>query len=144
MSTYIREEDAEKASYAYLMSTIVLIIGLPMPVINLLAILIFYLGNRKRSYFVRFHCLQSLLSQLVVIALNSIAIWWTLSIVFGSKSVTDSFIAYIIVALCCNLIEFIISMYAAVRVRKKHDVRFWIFGPLTELMCKPDKKTDTE
>jgi len=121
-----------------LMATMVLIIGLPMPIINLLAILIFYLGNRKRTYFVRFHCLQSFLSQLVVIILNSIGISWTVSIIFGSNSVTNLYIAYIITVLCCNIIEFVASLYAAIRVRKKHDVRLWIFGPLTELVCKPD------
>jgi len=142
MNTYIHEEEAEKASYAYLMSTVILIIGLPMPIINLLAILIFYLSNRKRTYFVRFHCLQSFLSQLVVIILNTIAISWTLSIIFGSYSVTNIYIAYIITVLFCNLIEFVASLYAAVRVRKKRDVRLWIFGALTELLCKPD--TDTQ
>jgi len=122
----------------------VLIIGLPMPIINLLAIGIFYLGNRKKGYFVRFHCLQSFFSQLFVIVLNSIGIWWTFSIIFGSYTATDHYIAYIITVLLCNLIEFVVSLYAAVRVRNKHDVRIWIFGPLTELVCKPDKdKQDT-
>ena len=137
---YIHEEEAEKASYAYLMCSIVVIIGLPMPIINLLAILIFWLGNRKQTYFVRFHCMQSFLSQFVVIILNSIGISWTLSIIFGSYSVTNLYIAYIITVFFCNLIEFIASIYAAIRVRNKHDVRLWIFGPLTELLCKPDKQ----
>jgi len=136
MNKYIHEEEAEKASYAYLMSTVILIVGLPLPVVNLLAVLIFYLANRKKAYFVRFHSIQSLLSQLAVIILNSIGVWWTLSIIFGSYTVTNLYIAYIITILCCNLIEFIASLYAAVRVRKKHDVRFWIFAPLTELICK--------
>ena len=135
---YIHEEEAEKASYAYLMCTMVLIIGLPMPIINLLAILIFWLGNRKQTYFVRFHCLQSFLSQFVVIILNSIGISWTLSIIFGDQTVTNLYVAYIITVLVCNLIEFVASVYAAIRVRNKHDVRLWIFGPLTEILCKPD------
>ena len=138
MNTYIHEEEAEKASYAYLMSIVILIIGLPLPIINLLAVLIFYLNNRKKAYFVRFHSLQSLLSQSAVIILNTIGIWWTLLIIFGDHTVTNLFIAYIITVLCCNLIEFVASLYAAVRVRNKHDVQFWIFGALTKSICKED------
>ena len=141
MNRYIHEDEAERASYAYLMCSIILIIGLPMPIINLLAILIFWLGNRKRSYFVRFHCLQSFLSQLVVIVLNSIGISWTISIIFGNQTVTNLYVAYIITVFCCNLIEFVVSLYAAIRVRKKHDVRLWIFGYLTALLCKPDTQS---
>ena len=138
MKKYILEEEAEKASYAYLMSTVVLIVGLPMPIINLLAVLIFYINNRKKTYFVRFHSLQSLLSQTAVIILNSIGVWWTLSIIFGDRTLTNSFIAYIIAIFICNFIEFIASLYAASRVRNKHDVRLWIFGALTESICKED------
>ena len=140
MNRYIHEDEAEKASNTYLMSLMVLLVG-PMPIVNLVAIGIFYLGNRKSTYFVRFHCLQSFFSQLFVIILNSIGIWWTLSIIFGSNIATDHYIAYIITVLLCNLIEFVVSLYAAVQVRKKYDVRLWIFGPLTELVCKPDKET---
>ena len=138
MNRYIHEEEAEKASYAYLMCTMVLIIGLPMPIINLLAILIFWLGNRKQTYFVRFHCLQSFLSQFVVIILNSIGISWTISIIWGDNTITNLYVAYMIAVFFCNLLEFIASLYAAIRVRKKHDVRLWIFGDLTEALCKPD------
>jgi uncharacterized membrane protein len=135
---YIHDEEAENASYSYLMSTMVLIIGLPMPIINMLSTLIFYIGNRKKTYFVRFHCLQSFLSQLLVIIMNSFGISWTISIIVGNNVVTNLYIAYIITILSCNIVEFVASIYAAIQVRKKQDVRFWIFGPLTELVCKPD------
>ena len=39
------EHESEKASNSYLMSLIALIAGLPLPIINLIATLIFYLGN---------------------------------------------------------------------------------------------------
>ncbi|MDP1993761.1 MAG: hypothetical protein Q8K40_00805, partial [Ignavibacteria bacterium] len=50
------EYEAEKASNSYLMSMVALIAGLPLPIINLIATVIFYVGNRKGSYFVRWHC----------------------------------------------------------------------------------------
>ena len=40
-------EDMERASYAYVMSLIAVVIGLPMPIINLIATGIFFLMSRK-------------------------------------------------------------------------------------------------
>ena len=46
--TYEPEEhETEKASNSYLMSLIAIIAGIPLPIINLIATLIFYLGNRN-------------------------------------------------------------------------------------------------
>ena len=39
--------EAEKASNSYLMSVVAVIAGLPLPIINLVATAIFFLGNRK-------------------------------------------------------------------------------------------------
>ena len=75
------EHEAEKASNSYLMSLIALIGGLPFPIINLFATFIFYLGNRKGTYFVRWHCTQALLSQFSLLFINSYGFWWTVSIV---------------------------------------------------------------
>lgn len=48
-----REHEAESTSSSYLMSLLAIIVGLPLPIVNLLATLIFYLENRKSTYFVR-------------------------------------------------------------------------------------------
>ncbi len=66
------EHEAEKASNSYLMSLIAVMAGLPLPILNLIATLIFYLGNRKGTYFVRWHCTQPLVSQLSMLAMNSV------------------------------------------------------------------------
>ena len=134
----ICDEDAEKASFAYLMSTIVLIVGLPFPIINMIATIIFYIANRKKTYFVRFHCLQSMLSQIFVIAMNTVGIWWTVSVIFWSSQITDAYLAYMITIGGFNILEFIASLYAAIMTRKKQDVRFWFFGPIIEHYCKTD------
>ncbi|MDR0686353.1 MAG: M48 family metalloprotease, partial [Dysgonamonadaceae bacterium] len=132
---FIYEEEAEQASYAYLMSVLIIIVGLPMPIINVIGSVIFWLANRKkRSDFIRFHSMQSMLSQLAVVPINSIGLGWTVSILTKHSEVTNAYIAYIIIVLTYNALEFFISLYAAVRVRKKEDVRFWFFGELTELM----------
>ncbi len=130
------EHEAEKASNSYLMSLISLIAGLPLPIINLLATFFFYIGNRKGTYFVRWHCIQALLSQISMFFINSCGFWWTVSIIFFEGTVTNMYIAYIITAIIFNLVEFIMTMYTAVQTRKGIHVEWWSYGGLTHLICK--------
>ena len=131
-----REHEAEKASNSYLMSLIAFIAGLPLPIINLIATLIFYLGNRKGTYFVRWHCTQALLSQLSMLFINSFGFWWTVSIIFTEETITSKYIAYIIAALIFNLTEFIATIYTAIQTSKGIHVEWWFYGNLTNLICK--------
>jgi hypothetical protein len=130
------DHEAEKASNSYLMSLIALIVGLPLPIINLIATLIFYMGNRKGTYFVRWHCTQALLSQLSMLFVNSFGFWWTISIIFTEETITSKFIAYIIAAIVFNLIEFIATIYTAIETRKGVHIEWWFYGSLTNLICK--------
>jgi|TARA_B110001450_G_scaffold64842_1_gene61428 uncharacterized Tic20 family protein len=130
------EHEAETASSSYLMSLIAIIVGLPLPIVNLFATLIFYLGNRKATYFVRWHCTQALLSQLSMLFVNSYAFWWTVSIIFKDETITNNYIAYIIVALIFNLVEFITTIYTAIKTRKGIHVEWWFYGTLTNNICK--------
>ena len=131
------EHEAEKASNSYLMSMVALIAGLPFPIINLIATLIFYLGNRKGTYFVRWHCTQALLSQFSLLLINSIAFWWTISILFISQSVDNNYLSYIFAVLIFNLIEFIATIYTAIQTRKGKHVEWWFYSTLTHIICKP-------
>lgn len=131
------EYEAEAASNSYLMSLMAIVVGLPLPVINLIATLIFYLGNRKSTYFVRWHCTQALLSQLSMLFINSFSFWWTISIAFSDEMITNNYIAYIIVVVVFNLIEFIATIYTAIQTRKGIHVQWWFYGPLTNIICKP-------
>ena len=131
------EHERESASGSYLMSLVALIAGLPLPIVNLIATLIFFLGNRRSGYFVRWHCTQALVSQLFTLLINSYGFWWTVSIVFSDEKASDSYIAYLITAILFNLAEFITTIYTAVQTRKGHHVEWWFFGPLTNLLCRP-------
>jgi uncharacterized Tic20 family protein len=130
------ETDTEKASNSYLMSLLALLVGMPLPIVNLIATFIFYMCNRNASYFVRWHCTQALLSQLSVLFLNSYAFWWTVSIIFTDESVSNSYFAYLITLGLFNLFEFVSTIYTAIEVRKGKHVRWWIIGQLTDLICK--------
>ena len=130
------EHEAETASNSYLMSLIAIIDGLPWPIINLIATLIFYLSNRKSTYFVRWHCTQALLSQLSMLFINSYGFWWSVSIIFTKETITSNYIAYLIAAIIFNLTELIVTIYTAIKTRKGVHVEWWFYGTLTNIICK--------
>ena len=130
------EHEAEKASNSYLMSLLAIIAGLPLPIINLIATFVFYLGNRKGSYFVRWHCTQALVSQLTVLLMNSVGFWWTISIIFSEEVISGRYISYILTILIFNIIDLIATIYTAIETRKGIHVKWWFYGDLTNLICK--------
>lgn len=130
------EHETETASSSYLMSLIAIVVGLPLPIVNLIATLIFYLSNRKSTYFVRWHCTQALLSQFSMLFINSFGFWWTIDIIFTDESISSNYIAYIIAALLFNITEFIATIYTAIQTRKGIHVEWWFYGTLTNLICK--------
>jgi uncharacterized Tic20 family protein len=131
------EHEAEKASNSYLMSLLAFIAGLPFPIINLIATIIFYLGNRKDTFFVRWHCTQALISQFTVLMMNSVGFWWTISIIFSDEVISRKYISYIITILIFNILEFIATIYTAIKTRKGIHIEWWFYGDLTNLICKP-------
>jgi hypothetical protein len=130
------EHEAEKASNSYIMSLVAIIGGFPLPIINLIATAIFYLGNRKGTYYVRWHCTQALLSQFFLLPFNSVGFWWTVSIIFSHETISSNYISYIITLFIFNLIEFIGTIYSAIVTRKGEHVEWWFIGGLTNLICK--------
>jgi hypothetical protein len=128
--------ESEKASNGYLMSVVAVMVGLPFPIINLAATGFFYLGNRRSTYYVRWNCTQALLSQIFIVVMNSAGLSWTLSIVFGDNSLTNEYVAYMLTILIFNIAEFIMNIAAAIQTRKGKLVYFWLFGPLSDLLCR--------
>lgn len=135
------DSEREKASNGYLMSVVAVMAGLPLPIVNLVATLIFYAANRKSTYFVRWHCTQTLLSQFTVLIMNSVGFSWTMAILFGNSIVTNNYIGYIITIVIFNATELILTISAAMRVRKGKHVEWWFWGTLTNLICKPRNTT---
>lgn len=133
------EHEAEKASNSYLMSLIAVIAGLPFPIINLLATLFFYIGNRKGTQFVRWHCTQALLSQLSLLFVNSYGFWWTVSIIFTPETISNKWVAYMLTIFIFNLADFVGTIYAAIQTRKGVHVEWWFFGELTNRLIRSEK-----
>ena len=130
------EHEAERASNSYLMSLVVIMVGLPLPIVNVIGSGIYFLSNRRSAYFVRWHCAQSLLAQLFTLPVNAAALYWTIAVVFDRASLTNDYVAYVITVIVFNLIEFIATMVAAIRTRRGHHVSWWFFGPLTDTLVK--------
>ena len=132
------ETEAEKASNSYLMSLIAIMVGFPLPIINLMATLFFYIANRKSTYFVRWHCTQALLSQLSLFVINSIGFWWTVSVLFKEDTqISNPYMAYVITVFVVNVVELGMTIAAAINTRKGHHVSWWFYGSLTQMICKP-------
>lgn len=130
------EHEAEKASTSYLISLVAVVVGLPLPIVNLIATFFFYVGNRKGTYFVRWHCTQALVSQLSMFFMNSFGFWWTISIIYGDQNVTNNYIAYLFTIILFNLTEFIATVYTAIQTRKGIHVEWWLYGAISNLICK--------
>ena len=132
------ESEAEKASNSYLMSLMAIMVGFPLPIINLMATLFFYIANRKSTYFVRWHCIQALLSQLSLFVINTIGFWWTISVlVREDEHISNPYLAYIITVFVINVVELAMTIAAAIKTRKGHHVSWWFYGSLTQMICKP-------
>jgi len=122
----IRER--EDAMGAYMMMFAAMAAGLPLPIINLIAAIIYYYLNRSKSKFVHFHALHSLLAQLPTSLLNAGLIFWTIRIFFFDWEMTDYYKGYIWMVVIANLMYFIFSIIAAVRARKGRFFYFLFFG----------------
>lgn len=129
------ESEKEKASNSYLMSLVALMMGTPLPIVNLLATLFFFLANRKATPYVKWHCTQALLSQITIFIMNAVAFTWTLRIVFGELYISNSYIAYMITIFFFNLFEFVITIIAAIRVRKGKHMVWWFWGAVTNQLA---------
>jgi hypothetical protein len=102
-----------------------------------------YLSNRTKTWFIRWHSLQALLSQTVIAGINSYGMYWSLNILLSDETISNSYIAYILTAILFNLLELIGTIYAAVQTRSGYHVSFLFFGPLTDLFCPKEKTIES-
>jgi hypothetical protein len=133
------DSELERASNSYLMSLVAVIGGLPLPILNLLASIFFYLGNRKSTPFVKWHCTQNLLSQFGLFFLNSTGFWWTVSIIFYDEMATNGYFGYMITLIIFNLVEFISTIILASRTRKGIHAQLFLFSDITNILVKKDE-----
>jgi uncharacterized membrane protein len=120
----------EDAMGAYFMMFATAALGLPLPILNLIAAIIYYYVNREKGRFVQFHTLQSLYSQIPVTLLNSGLVAWTIVNLVRDLNFEGFYWGYLIMVATANLIYFIFSIVGAVRARKGVFYYFLFFGKL--------------
>jgi uncharacterized membrane protein len=127
----IPEREKEDAMGAYLMMFAAVAVGLPLPIINLIAAIIYYYINRKKSRFIHFHSLQSLLSQIPTTLINWGVVFWAVNIAFReSWKLSPEFWGYTIFAAACTILYFIVSVIAAFKARSGKMYYFLFFGKI--------------
>lgn len=125
----IRER--EDAMGAYFMMFASLAAGLPLPIINLIAAVIYLYINKSKSRFVHFHALQSLYSQLPTSLMNAVLVFWSIRIfILEHFSMSNAYKGYVLTVILANLIYFIFSIIAAIRARKGRFYYFAVFGKI--------------
>lgn len=130
----ISQRERERSLASYFMMFISSTIGLPLPFVNLIASWIYYAYTKRTSPFVKFHSLQSLISQIPVTLLNTILVAWIAFVVYSNLDqfkdalFTSSFIGFVFTVVAVNLVYIIFSIIAAVRAYSGRMYYFPFFG----------------
>lgn len=124
----IERKERDDAMGSYLMMFASTGVGLPLPIINLIASVIYYFVNKGKSRFVHFHALQSLLSQAPTTLLNAGLVFWTFRNIRNDFDFTDVFLGYLGMVILANLIYFIFSIIACVQAYKGRMYYMLFFG----------------
>ncbi|MDD2278284.1 MAG: DUF4870 domain-containing protein [Bacteroidales bacterium] len=122
--------EKEDASGAYLMMFATTALGLPLPIINMIASIVYYFVNRSKGRFVQFHALQSMYSQLVISAINSYLVIWAIIKLVNNTEFTNVFWGLAIAVGAFNIVYFIFSIIGAVRAHRGRFYYFVFFGRL--------------
>lgn len=121
-------QEKEDAMGAYLMMFAAWGAGLPLPIINLIASIIYFFLNKSKSKFVHFHCHQALFSQLPTTLLNAACVFWAVRIIFFEWEFNNNFIAYLISIVIINIAYIAWGIIAAVQARKGRLYYMVFFG----------------
>ncbi|HSV91425.1 MAG TPA: DUF4870 domain-containing protein [Desulfobacterales bacterium] len=113
-----REKDDAMASYLMMFASWA--VGLPLPLVNLIASVVYYAVNRKASKFVAFHSLQSLLSQVPVSLLNAGIVGWGIGLLVKGDAGDGlwPFLGYVFFAVAVNILYLVFSIVALVQANK--------------------------
>ena len=132
----ITKKEKEDAMGAYLMMFASMAIGLPLPIINLLASFIYYLLNNKKSRFVAFHAHQSLVTQFFVSFLNAgLVSWAVVNIVkyfkYNKNFFNEYFVIVLLIVIIWNIIYIVYSIIACVKAYKGKFFYMLFFGRIS-------------
>lgn len=113
---------------AYFMMFATAALGLPMPILNLVAAIVYYFVNRSKGRFVQFHTLQSLYSQIPVSLLTSALVVWTVLNFYHDMEFTSNYWGFLIAVSIFAVLYLAFSVVGAVRARNGQFYYFIFFG----------------
>ena len=124
----LTRKEKDDAMGAYLMMFAALGVGLPLPVLNLVAASIYYFLNRRTSDFVGFHALQSLLSPIPVTLFNVAVVKWLIRILATDLIFPTPFFVLLAAMVLANAVYISFSIIAMVKARRGLFYYMPVFG----------------
>lgn len=141
----LTRREKEDAMGAYFMMFAAWALGLPLPLLNLLAAGIYYGLNRRQSRFTAFHSLQSLLSQVPVTIVHAGLVFWLVRNLVIQAPFTRAFWLYLGFSGILNLVYLLLSIVALTRAYRGNFFYFPVFGTIAfDRWYGPDAPPDTE
>lgn len=130
----IPQKERDDAMGGYLMVFAAWAIGLPLPVINLIAGLVYYFVNKNKTRFIRFHTFQAVISQVPTTLMNMISaslfISYLLSGTVEDIWYSNAWWAWVITVVVANLTYLVMSIYAATKAYNGRIYYIRLFGRL--------------
>ncbi len=136
MKVELQEEEKELAINGYLMSLAVFITTMPIPVINLIANLIYFFSHRKQTYIIRWHAYNALLSQVPLFFINSLTWYFVWNVIWGEIPLNNLMFGYFAVAAFLNVGEIVSSVICCIRVGRNENVHIPLVSPIAHITCK--------
>jgi uncharacterized membrane protein len=128
----LTEREKEDAMGAYLMMFAAWGAGFPLPMVGLIASIIYYHINKKNSKFSAFHSYQALLTHIPISIVNAAAVIWGIVLFVGqSHPLLRHYAAFGVFAGIWNALYMTFSIIACVKARKGKFYYFWVFGRIS-------------
>ncbi|MBM2814719.1 MAG: hypothetical protein HW421_1481 [Ignavibacteria bacterium] len=128
----ITQREREDAMGAYLMMFASIAIGLPLPIFNLIASIVYYFTNRQKSRFVRFHAFQALISSILINIINAVAVIWLIGIYFFQAWELDKPAnGFFLMSILINIFYFVINIAAAIKAKSGRMYYIPFFGRIS-------------
>jgi len=108
-----------------------LAVGLPIPLLNLIASVIYFFVNKKTSAFVAFHALQALLSHIPVVLLNAGVVAWIIVNIATHAPSWAWFLWYLFFSILVNLTYIVWSIVALINANKGRFFYMPFFGRIS-------------
>lgn len=124
-------KEKEDAMGGYLMMFAAFALGLPFPMINLIAAAIYYYWNRNKSPFVVFHSLQAFLSMVPSTLCNAVLVYWTLHLWLTPATAGTSYLIYLAFAALFNVSYIVFNIAAAVYAYRGEYYFFFLIGRIS-------------